>query len=77
MKPAGKPAKASFTLTARPQQSTRLDDIAIDGSGAVVKGSLELDSAGDLVVAVLVGSAQEPAMPVSDLVEMIYQLMQP
>ena len=32
---------------------------------------------GDLVVAILVSSVQEPAMPVSDLIEIVYQLMQP
>jgi hypothetical protein len=32
---------------------------------------------GDLVVAILVASTQEPAMSVSDLIEIVYQLMQP
>jgi len=32
---------------------------------------------GDLVIAVLVASAQQPAMKVSDLIEIVYQLMQP
>ena len=41
-----------------------------------IKGKTQQDP-GDLVVAVLVGSAQEPAMPVSDLIEIVYQLMQP
>ena len=41
-----------------------------------IKGKTQQDP-GDLVVAILVGSGQEPAMPVSDLIEIVFQLMQP
>lgn len=43
---------------------------------ACIKSKCQQDP-GDLVVAILVGSAQEPAMPVSDLIEIVFQLMQP
>lgn len=50
-KPAGKAARASFTVTNKPQ-STRFDDLVVDGGGgAQVKGSLELESSGDLIAA--------------------------
>ena len=42
-KTAGKPAKATFTMATRPGKSTRIDDIAIEGSGGAVKGSIEID----------------------------------
>lgn len=46
-KPAGKSARATFMLASRPQ-STRFDDITIEGSGVMVKGSAEMDSSGEL-----------------------------
>jgi hypothetical protein len=50
IKPAGKPAHATYTLVKKPQ-ATLIDDLAITGSGANVKGSVELDSSGDIVAA--------------------------
>jgi hypothetical protein len=41
-KPAGKAARATFTLVSRPS-STHFDDILIEGPGTSVKGSAELD----------------------------------
>ena len=38
VKPAGKPARATFTLTTKPQ-FTRIDDLVIEGAGDGVKGS--------------------------------------
>jgi Protein of unknown function len=50
VKAAGKPARATYTLTRTPK-SVRFDDLTIEGSGANVKGSLELDGSGDPVSA--------------------------
>ncbi len=49
VKPAGRPAHVSMTLTTQPQ-SVRIDDLVIAGAGTGngVKGSIELDSAGNL-----------------------------
>jgi hypothetical protein len=47
VKPAGKPARATFTLNTKPQ-STRIDDLVIEGAGEGVKGTVELDGSGDL-----------------------------
>jgi hypothetical protein len=47
VKPAGKPARATFTLTTKPQ-STRIDDLLIEGAGSGVKGTVELDGSGEL-----------------------------
>jgi hypothetical protein len=44
----GKTAKATFNVVAKPQ-STRFEDISIEGGGASIKGSLEVDQNGDLV----------------------------
>jgi hypothetical protein len=44
----GKPSRAAFNVVQK-QQSTRLEDIVIDGGGASIKGSLEVDQNGDLV----------------------------
>jgi hypothetical protein len=46
-KQAGKPARATFALTTKPQ-STRIDDLLIEGAGAGVKGTIELDGSGEL-----------------------------
>jgi hypothetical protein len=59
VKPAGRPNRAVFTLVNK-DKATRFEDISIEGSGANVKGSLELDSAGDLV------SALFPVFALSD-----------
>ena len=47
VKQSGKPARATFTLTSKPQ-SIRIDDLLIEGAGGGVKGTVDLDSAGDL-----------------------------
>jgi hypothetical protein len=47
VKQAGKPARATFTVTTKPQ-SVRIDDLLIEGAGGGVKGAAELDGSGDL-----------------------------
>jgi Protein of unknown function len=47
VKAAGKPARATFNVTTKPQ-STRIDDLVIEGAGGGVKGTIELDGSGDL-----------------------------
>ncbi len=47
-KVAGKQAKASFNVVKK-GDTTRLEDINVDGAGASIKGSVELDQNGDLV----------------------------
>ena len=51
VKPPGKANRAVFTLISR-DKATRFEDIVVDGSGANVRGTVELDAAGDLVSAV-------------------------
>lgn len=51
VKPAGKPARATFTVTTN-QKSTRIDDLTIEGAGGGVKGAIEFDSAGQLQSAI-------------------------
>ena len=48
VKPAGRPVRATFALVNR-EQSTRFDDIYVDGSGAMLRGSIEVDSANELL----------------------------
>ena len=43
----GKSGKATFNVVPK-AQSTRLEDIVIEGGGASIKGSLEVDQNGDL-----------------------------
>ncbi|HUC50993.1 MAG TPA: DUF3971 domain-containing protein [Xanthobacteraceae bacterium] len=50
VKQSGKPARATFTLTTKPQ-SMRVDDLLIEGAGGGVKGTVELDGSGNLVSA--------------------------
>ncbi len=50
VKLAGKPARATYTLL-KTGQSMRIDDLTIAGSGANVKGSVEIDGSGDIVAA--------------------------
>ncbi|HXF90222.1 MAG TPA: DUF3971 domain-containing protein [Xanthobacteraceae bacterium] len=50
VKPAGRPVRATFALITR-DQSTRLEDIFVDGSGAMLRGSIEVDSASELLSA--------------------------
>jgi Protein of unknown function len=47
VKQAGKPARATFTLTTKPQ-SIRIDDLLIEGAGGGVKGTVELNGSGEL-----------------------------
>ena len=47
IKPPGKPARATFTLTTKPQ-SIHIEDLLIEGSGSGVKGVIDLDGSGDL-----------------------------
>jgi hypothetical protein len=49
-KTAGKSSRAVFNVVQK-QQSTRLDDIVIDGGGVLIKGSLEFDQNGDVISA--------------------------
>ena len=42
MKPVGKPARATFTLTTKPQ-SVHVEDLVIEGAGGGVKGTLDFD----------------------------------
>jgi hypothetical protein len=59
IKPAGKPAKATYTMV-KSGKSSRFDDLVISGSGVNVKGSIELDGSGSLL------SAQFPVFALSD-----------
>jgi hypothetical protein len=58
-KPAGKPARASFTLTTK-AQAIHIDDLLIEGAGGGVKGTIDLDGSGE------VQSANFPAYGFSD-----------
>lgn len=49
-KPAGRPARAMFTLATKPQ-SMRIEDLVIDGAGVSVKGGVEFDGSGELQAA--------------------------
>lgn len=44
----GKSGRAVFNVVPK-QQSTRFEDIVVDGGGALIKGSLEVDQNGDLM----------------------------
>jgi Protein of unknown function len=59
VKPAGKPARATYTML-RTGKAIRFDDLSVDGSGATVRGSVEFDSANELV------SANFPVFALSD-----------
>ena len=48
VKTQGKPGHVVFNVLQK-QQSTRLDDIVIDGGGTLIKGSLEVDQNGDVI----------------------------
>lgn len=47
-KPAGKPLKARFVVNDR-GNTVRLDELVMDGSGTLLKGSMELSDSGDLI----------------------------
>jgi hypothetical protein len=49
-KAVGKPARATFILIEKPQ-SRRIEDLLLEGSGTRVKGTIEVDAAGELVSA--------------------------
>ncbi len=46
-KPSGKPARATFMLATKPQ-STRIEDLLIEGAGGGVKGSIDFDGSGEV-----------------------------
>ncbi|MGO4716162.1 hypothetical protein [Bradyrhizobium sp. 2TAF24] len=48
VKAAGKASRITFNVVQKPQ-ATRLEDIAIDGSGVQIKGALEIDQNGDVI----------------------------
>jgi hypothetical protein len=48
VKSSGKSGKVTFNVVQKPQ-STRFEDIVAEGSGASIKGSLEVDQNGDLM----------------------------
>jgi hypothetical protein len=58
-KPSGKPARATFTLVTKPQ-STRVEELLIEGAGSGVRGTIDFDGAGELQ------SANFPAYGFSD-----------
>jgi hypothetical protein len=59
VKPAGKAARATYTLTKTAKQM-RFDDLSVEGGGVTVKGSVELDANNTLV------SASFPVFSLSD-----------
>ena len=50
VKPAGKAARATYILSKTPK-TARFEDLAIEGAGANVKGSVEIDSSSEIVAA--------------------------
>ncbi len=48
VKTPGKSSRAVFNVVQK-QQSTRLEDIVVDGGGVLIKGSLEVDQNGDVI----------------------------
>ncbi|WP_234052935.1 MULTISPECIES: DUF3971 domain-containing protein [unclassified Xanthobacter] len=58
-KPSGKPLKARFSMNDE-GRTVRLNDLTMEGSGTLLKGSLELSDSGDLL------SAQFPVFQLSD-----------
>src|SRR5262249_389163 len=59
VKPAGRPARATFTAVSAPQL-TRLEELVIEANGTSVKGTVEVDDVGEIV------SAQLPVFQISD-----------
>jgi hypothetical protein len=51
LKPANRPARATFTYAGGKGRPGRFDDIVLDGGGAAIRGNAETDANGDLVVA--------------------------
>ncbi|MGZ5895151.1 MAG: hypothetical protein ACXWJ6_02730, partial [Xanthobacteraceae bacterium] len=58
-KAPGRPIRAAFTYIGRPK-SARLEDIVVEGSGASIKGSVEVDPKGEFI------SANLPVFALSD-----------
>jgi hypothetical protein len=58
-KQAGKPLRAAFNYIGKPK-STRLEDIVFEGPGTSVKGTVEIDTNGDVI------SANLPVFALSD-----------
>lgn len=58
-KPAGKPLKARFASTDA-GKTVRINDLVLDGSGTLIKGSIELADSGDIL------SANFPTFQLSD-----------
>jgi AsmA-like C-terminal region/Protein of unknown function len=50
VKPPGKPTRAIFTFVDK-GRTLRLEDLVIEGPGTMVKGTVELDTEGDIVLA--------------------------
>lgn len=50
VKPPAKPARATFTLVTKADQ-TRLDDLVFDGAGALLRGNVVVDKSGNVVSA--------------------------
>jgi hypothetical protein len=50
IKTPGRSSKATFNVV-RKEQSTRFEDVAIDGGGASIRGNFEIDDKGDLITA--------------------------
>ncbi len=48
VKQAGRAGHVTFNVTQKPQ-STRFDDLSVDGGGASIKGSIELDQNGEVM----------------------------
>ena len=59
VKPAGKPARATYTMVKNARQ-VRFEDLTVDGGGVTVKGAVELDGNGTLT------SAHFPVFALSD-----------
>jgi AsmA-like C-terminal region/Protein of unknown function len=51
VKPANRPARATFTYAGAKGRPGRFDDIALDGGGASIRGNAETDANGDIVAA--------------------------
>jgi hypothetical protein len=59
VKPPGRAGRATFTLI-KQATATRIEDLVVEGAGTSVKGTLEVDAAGDVI------SANFPVFAVSD-----------
>jgi hypothetical protein len=59
VKASGRPARATFNIQ-QVGDTTKIEDLVIDGSGTSVKGSVELDNAGEIV------SVNFPSFALSD-----------